>query len=73
MTVGGLDDLEYCVDNDYAGPYDAAERNSACTCTARARQLEGSGNDTDGDPKQRRKLSDEGMAAAIEYGETQKF
>jgi hypothetical protein len=70
MTVGGLDDLGYCVDYDSADPYDSSRLDySACPCTVRVRQLEGSGSDTNGGRK-RRKLSDEGRQTAIEYGES---
>jgi hypothetical protein len=68
MTVGGLDDLGYCVDYDSADHYGASDLNATCTCTARVRQLEGAGNDTDGDPKRRSKLSDEGRKNAVAYG-----
>jgi hypothetical protein len=70
MTVGGLDDIGYCVDYDSADPFDSSRLNyTACPCTVRIRQLEGSGSDTDGSRK-RRKLSDEGRQAAIEHGES---
>jgi hypothetical protein len=68
MTVGGLDDLGYCVNYDQADYYDASDLNPSCACTARVRQLEGTGSDTDGEPKRRRKLSDEGWDTAVAYG-----
>jgi hypothetical protein len=68
MTVGGLDDLGYCVNYDEADTYDASNLDPVCTCTARVRQLEGTGNDTDGGPKRRRKLSVTGRETALAYG-----
>jgi hypothetical protein len=66
ITVGSLVDMGYPVDLDRADPLSSSDLDSTCDCSRRARELEA--DSATFDKKKPRRLSDEGMAAAVAAG-----
>ena len=62
VPSGGLEDIGYRVNYNAADPYSARLMNPSCKCSGRTRNLATKGH------SDKRKLSEAGQQAAVEYG-----
>lgn len=74
ITIAGLQDLGYTVDFTQAAVYNSGDLDSSCICATK-RELSAvkpvpTEKDDTSSPKRRRKLSEEGRAQAVAYGQS---